>query len=184
MNKYRIEITGHGSEIAIGTVDYTDREMILDLIAEGGLISEILFNGPAYGLSDWFDYDDVYYNHSPIIDEKFNMKIYENDEIIHEMNNEDIYEEHYDNLAFNFMDIKEKNIIVGINNDSNFLYESYFEAEKFELSKLKIFIDEDIEVDDVFYTGNLICNIRYDDEMLHDDGEETNNTFFNAYCNF
>jgi len=181
MNKYTISISGYGGELTIGTVNEKEKEIIQKGLDSDLDLHEILQHDTIG--SDWYDFDDVFHRWSA--SGNFRITIYENENEILELTAEDLYDKFSNIIEYSCTDIdNSKDLILCISHEKGHFFEGEFEAEKFDISKLKIEMEEEIGVDDCYYYGDMINSIYYDDEEIQDMGGSTDGKSFEIYKNF
>lgn len=179
MNKYKIEISGYGAELTIGTIN-EDEKVIINNNINSDLELEQIIDYDIIG-RDWYDFDDVFHCYSA--SGNFRIIIYENDEELMKIDAEDLYD--YEIVNYNCTEIdNDKDMILCVNHEKGLFFESEFESESFDISKLRIDMEEEIGVDDCYFYGDMIRNIYYDNEELQDLGGSTDGKSFEIYKNF
>lgn len=181
MNKYTISISGYGAELTIGTVNEKEKETIQNGLDSDLELYEIL-QFDEIG-RDWYDFDDIFHRWSA--SGNFKITIYENENEILELTSEDLYENFSDIIEYTCTDIdNSKDIVLCVSHEKGNFYEGEFQSEKFDISKLKIEMEEEIGVDDCYYYGDMIQSIYYDGEEIQNVGGSTHGKSFEIYKNF
>lgn len=179
MNKYKIEISGYGAELTIGTVNENEKSVI-DNKLRSGLELENIIEYDIIG-RDWYDFDDVFHCYSA--SGNFRITIYENNEEILKIDAEDLYD--YEIVNYNCTEINNsEDMILCVNHEKGLFFESEFESESFDVSKLRIDMEEEVGIDNCYFYGDMIRNIWYNEEELHDLGGSTDGKSFEIYKNF
>lgn len=179
MAKYNISISGYGAEITIGTLSEQEIQIIKENNLEKSL-SEII-SDENLGKS-WYDLDDKYHNYG--VGDVFTIIVEdENQEVIYNFN-EDIL--HSDTGIFEYndksVDTKEP-VIMCISGEKGVFFESFIEIDEFfDLSKLKIQVDEEVGINNFCY-GMMISKVFYDGEELDNWGGSTDGKYFDVYTN-
>lgn len=181
MNKYTISISGYGSELTIGGVNNKEKEIIKNDLDSDLELHEIL-QFDKIG-RDWYDFDDVFHGYSA--SGNFRITICENENEILELTAEDLYDKFSNIIEYTYTDIdNSKDLILCVNHEKGHFYQSEFKANNFDISKLKIEMEEEIGVDNCYYYGDMIRSIYYDGEELQDMGGSTDTKSFEIYKNF
>lgn len=181
MNKYRISISGYGSELTIGSVNEKEIKVIEEGLESGKELNEIL-QFDVIG-RDWYDFDDIFHCYSA--SSNFKITIYENENEILELSADDLYDNFINVIDYTYTDIdNSKDIILCVSHEKGHFYDAEFESDKFDISKLKIKMEEEIGVDDCYHYGDMIRSIYYDGEELNDMGGSTDGKSFEIYKNF
>lgn len=183
MKKYTVSIQGYGSEITIGSVNTEQKTLLLN---EDKDLVEIVQED----LDEWgahYEIDDQYHrwgatdHYTITIEDEGGNTVFEVDE-------ENIYDHDTDDFElteFVYPEINEDLdllITVAAEKGSFFLGNIETEAD-FDISKLKIKIDSDIEVGEYFF-GSIVSGIFYDGEEVDNYGGDTNGKSFEVYKNF
>lgn len=181
MNKYRITISGYGSELTIGTINKSEKSIIEEGIDSGSELYEIIEHD-LIG-RDWYDFDDIFHCYSA--SGNFKMTISENENEILELSADDLYDKFSNLIHHKVTEIdNSKDIILCVSHEKGHFYEGNFYSEKFDISKLRIDMEEEIGVDDCYHYGDMIRTISYDGEEIEDMGGSTDIKSFEIYKNF
>jgi hypothetical protein len=181
MNNYKIIISGWGAELTIGTVNEKEKEIIQNKLDSDLDLHEIL-QFDEIG-KEWYDFDDIFHHWS--VSGDFTITIYENGNEILELTSEDLYENFSDSIEYTSTNIdNSKDIILCVSHEKGNFFEGEFESENFDISKLKIEMEEEIAVDDCYYYGYMISSIYYEGEEMQNIGGSTTGKSFDIYKNF
>jgi hypothetical protein len=184
MPKYTISISGYGCELTIGTVTNVEKNTINKLLenTEDSYLEDIIQDHESIR-KDWHELDDIYHNFGA--SDNFTLMVYKDDNLIHELESDKLFEDYYDNIDFNYIDIDEsKDIIISVNHEKGLFFEGSLETnDEFDLSKLTVEIDDEIGVGEYYY-GSIISKIKYNGEEIENHGGSTSGKSFESYKNF
>lgn len=181
MNKYNIRVSGYGSELTIGTITESEKEIINSSLNDGLEMNEIL-QFDVIG-KDWFEFDDVFHRFS--VSDNFRLVVSENDDDILEFTSYELMDKYVNIFEYTTFENDESVDLVICDSQEKGLFAEYeFEANKFEISKLKIFMIEDVGIGDTYNYGDMVQKILYDGEELEDSGASTNGKSFEIFKNF
>ena len=177
---YKIEISGYGAEVTIGTLEKYQCELIKNNDSE--LIDIVNEN------FDWRDMDNLYHNFGACSDYLITVKD-EHEKVLYEIYSENLSE--FDNESNKF-ELVERNLFEAINKDpaimcisfqKGIIYETEVIAQEFNIEKLKITIDEEVGINSYLW-GDIIRAVKYNEEELCSTGQYTDEKSFEAYVNF
>lgn len=180
MKKYKLEISGYGAEVTIGSLD--ESQLTLIKKHEGGLVEFVIEN------FDWRDMDDVYHNFGACSDYLISVKD-ESGKVINEIYSEDLNA--YDNEENQFELVERR--CFEIKNDypllmcisflKGLIFETEIITDKFDIQKLKIVMDDEVGFSSYFW-GEMIRALYYNGQELNETGTYTNEKSFEAHVNF
>jgi len=184
MSKFTIMISGYGAELTIGRLTEEQVENIKNF--EGESLNELAFDDDALG-GFWAEIDDVYHNFN--VGDSFTITI------TNEETSEDIYKIDSDDIIYNdesIVDVEYRDkyftvdepCLVCCSQEKGTFFEASIEADEFDISKLKITIDEDAGLEGCYLYGNMIGEILYDGNELDNWGVGTDGKSFDVNVNF
>lgn len=186
MSKYTISISGYGSEVTIGHVTPEIKEKLMEYDLEDESLTSIFVDNDYFGYS-WSEFDDFFHNFNA--NEDFKLTIRKDDEIIHELTSDELKtNEEYDgiitykefNELFDTSLINNDLAVYCVTGEKGELFYNEFEADDFDIKKLNIVMLWD--VGDNFYNhGDMVYKLYYDDEMLYNEGGDTDGKSFDIY---
>jgi hypothetical protein len=183
MKKYTVSIHGYGSEITIGSV--TDEQKSILLNEDKDLVEIVQEDLDEYGA--YYEIDNQYHrwgatdHYTITIEDEEGNTVFEVDE-------ENIYDHDTDDfelVEFVYPEINEGlDLLVTVATEKGSFFLGNIETEfDFDLSKLKIKIDSDIELGEYSF-GQIVSSIFYDGEEVDNYGGDTNGKSFEVYKNF
>ena len=180
MNRYFISISGYGGEVTVGNLTESQLDIIKEKNIENKTITEIIQDEDLE--RSWFEFDDLYHNFG--VGDVFTINIEEhNGENLYSFN-EDIL--HSETGIFEYQDKfidTEEPVIMCVSGEKGVFFETRIETDDFfDLTKLKIFIDEEVGINSFCY-GTMISKITYDGEELDNWGGSTDGKYFDVYTN-
>lgn len=183
MKKYTISIYGYGSEIIIGSVTDEQREILSN--EEKELIDIVNEDLDEFG--GYSEIDNIY--HRSGASDVYTITIQDEDgNVLFEVDNEDMSK--YDTDEFQLFEIQcpeineDVDLLISVATEKGSLFKGDVEiTDDFDITKLKITMDSDIEVGD-YYFGNIITGVYYDDEEVDNWGGDTDGKSFDVYTNF
>jgi hypothetical protein len=183
MKKYTVSIQGYGSEITIGSVTPEQKTLLLN--EDKDLVEIVQEDLDEYGA--YYEIDDQYHrwgatDHYTITieDEEGNTVFELKDEDMHSHDTDD-----FELVEFVYPEINEDlDLLITVAAEKGSFFLGNIETESdFDLSKLKIKIDSDIEAGEYSF-GNIVSGIFYDGEEVDNYGGDTDGKSFDAYKNF
>lgn len=186
MSKYKISISGYGSEFTIGHVTPEIKEKINELYDEDDTVTSLFVNNDYFGYS-WSEFDDFFHNFNA--NEDFNLTITKDNEIIYDISSDDLKtKDEYEGIITHkeFTDIYD---ITKINSDlavycvtgeKGELFYNQLETDDFDIKKLNIIMLYDVG-NEVYNHGEMVYKIFYDDELLYNEGGDTDGKYFDVY---
>jgi hypothetical protein len=180
MENYKLEISGYGAEVTIGSLEESQKTLIKK--HEGSLLEIVHEN------FDWRDLDDVYHNLQACSEYLISIK----DEVgntMYEIYSEDLSA--YDNEENEFELVerrcfeikKDKPMLMCISFLKGLIFEAEIITDEFDIQKLKIVMDDEVGFSS-YYWGEMIRAIYYDGEELYETGNYTEEKSFEAHVNF
>ncbi len=186
MKKFKIIITGYGSEVTIGHLDEEIINFIKEKHYDGDSLESIIDDEDVID-THWSQIDDVFHNFNA--NEDFQMEIIDitTNEVIYSITSEELRSNddmlEYDDFEELFTpSIDEDLVVCCVTGEKGILFEGEFEDEFFDLNKLKVNIIMDVQIRD-YYHGNMVNKILYNDELINNDGGSTDGKSFNVYLN-
>ena len=182
MAKFTIDISGYGGELVIGRLTEQQVENIKNFDGE---LNDLVFDDEALG-GFWAEIDDVYHNFNA--GDVFTITVYDEDgQEIHQFTDEDVmyvdespceveYEDKFNSI--------QEPCLVCYSGEKGSFFEANFEADEFDLTKLKIVIHEDCGLGGCYNVGNMIGSVYYDGEELDNYGGSTDGKYFDVNINF
>jgi hypothetical protein len=180
MNNYKLEISGFGAEVTIGSLE--ESQIALIKKHDGDLAGFVIEN------FDWRDMDGVYHNLGACSEYLISVKD-ENGNVIYEIDSEDLNA--YDNVENNFELVERR--CFEINNDEPMLmcisflkgiiFQSEITTDNFDIQKLKIVMDDEVGLRSYFW-GEMIRALYYDGQELYETGTYADEKSFEAHVNF
>jgi len=178
-NKYTIELSGNGIDIIIGLLSDQDLKKVKQNLSNNISAIDTIINEEIDKRCQI-----LLKEKSLIIDKFFNINIYENENLIKTINDDQLYDDNYKCLNFNYLSYDNSdNIFIKKENLKLTITTELFDY-KFNLSKLKININEDIEVENIFYHDNLISSIDYNKIKLNLRIKSCENLDISNYMNY
>ena len=185
MKKYTVSINGYGSEITIGSVTAEEKAILLN--EDKDLVEIVQEDLDEYGA--YCEIDDQYHRWGAT--DHFTITIEDEDgNTVFEVNDEDIHD--HDTKDFElveYIDIysqinQDLDLLITVAGEKGSFFLGNFETDgDFELSKLKITIDSDIEAGKWSF-GSIVSGVFYDGEEVDNYGGDTSGKSFDAYKNF
>jgi hypothetical protein len=183
MKKYKVSIYGYGAEVTIGSVNEEQKAIINNPDKE---LWEIVTND-LEDWGSWCEVDDQY--HCWGASGTFTI-------LIEDENGEEVYKIDSDNLSefdteeFQLVDYKSvevdesKDLLICASFEKGGFFEGDIEIEEdFDITKLKIGIDDEVGIDE-YYFGDIVSGVYYDDEEVDNYGGGTNGKSFDVTKNF
>jgi hypothetical protein len=183
MKKYKVTIYGYGAEVTIGSVDEEQKAIINNPDKE---LWEIVTND----LEDWggwYEVDDQYHRWGA--SGTFTILIEdENGEEVYKIDSDNLSEfdtEEFQLVDYEYTEIDEsKDLLMCASFEKGGFFEGDIEIEDdFDITKLKINIDEEIGIEE-YYFGDIVSSVYYDDEEVDNYGGSTNGKSFDVTKNF
>jgi len=183
MKKYKVSIYGYGAEVTIGSVDEEQKAIINNPDKE---LWQIVTNDlEDYG--GWYEVDDQYHRWGA--GGTFTVLIQdENGDTLYEIDSENLHEFDTDDFQlvnYECIEVDESNdLLMCASFEKGSFFEGDIELEgDFDITKLKINIDEEIGIEE-YYFGDIISGVYYDDEEVDNYGGSTNGKSFDVTKNF
>ena len=183
MKKYKVTIYGYGAEVTIGSVDEEQKAIINNPDKE---LWQIVTNDlEDYG--GWYEVDDQYHRWGA--GGTFTVLIQdENGDTLYEIDSENLHEFDTDDFQlvnYECIEVDESNdLLMCASFEKGSFFEGDIELEgDFDITKLKINIDEEIGIEE-YYFGDIISGVYYDDEEVDNYGGSTNGKSFDVTKNF
>ncbi len=181
--KYRITFSGLGSEITIGHLEKEEKETIKQLVEDEGLsLEEIMHDSDEHGIAPWSEIDDVLHLTGPfagfqltVTDEEFNEVL----DIAHE-EIEEQYPEVIDYRYFDDGDTDENMAICCVTTEKGSLFEAEFDADEFDINKLKIVMYSEIRTE-LYEHDDVVETVTYDGVELDNIGGDSYGKGFDIY---
>jgi hypothetical protein len=188
MSKYNIRISGYGSEVTIGHVTPEIKKQIEELYDEDETITSIFVNNDYFGYS-WSEFDDFFHNFNA--NENFNLTIHKDDEIIYELTSDELRtKDEYEGVIthkefsdeYNITRINDDLAVYCVTGEKGGLFYHELETDDFDIKKLNIIMLYDVG-NDFYNHGEMVYQIFYDDELLDNEGGDTDGKSFDIYMN-
>lgn len=183
MKKYTVSIHGYGSELTIGSVNEEQKAILLN--EDKDLIEIVQEDLDEYGA--YYEIDDQYHRWGAtdhyiitIEDEAGNTILEIDEDGLYDHDTED-----FELVEFVYPEINEDlDLLITIGCEKGSFFLGNIETEEdFDIKRLKIRIDSDIEIGKYCF-GNIISGIFYDGEEVDNYGGDTDGKSFDAYTNF
>ena len=182
MKKYKISIEGYGAEVTIGSVNEEQKMIINNSDKE-------LWETASEDLEEtgWYAIDDQYHKFGASSDWTISIED-ENGEKIYEIKSDNIDEydtDDFELVEYNTIEVDEdKDLLMCVSQEKGTFFEGDILTEdSFDITKLKIKIDEEIEIDECYF-GEIISGVYYNDEEIDNYGGSTDCKSFIAAKNF
>lgn len=180
MKKYNISISGYGGEVTIGKLNDEQCQILKKAKTEDKSFNEVVWDEELG--SSWYEIDDIYHNYN--VGDSFTITIEDEEgNEIHSFDEDIIYSD------VEFLDYQDKYtetdepLIMCVSGEKGLFFESTLELEgEFNLSKLKIMVDDEVGIPGIYY-GYMLSKILYDGEELENWGGSTNGKSFDVYTN-
>ena len=92
--------------------------------------------------------------------------------------------EEFQLVDYEYTEIDEsKDLLICASFEKGGFFEGDIETEEFDITKLKITIDEEIGIEE-YYFGDIVAGVYYDDEEVDNYGGSTNGKSFDVTKNF
>jgi len=188
MKKFKIRISGYGSEITIGHVSDDVKELIKERNYDGDSLESIIDDDNVID-GHWSQIDDIFHNTNA--NEDFNLEVIDvtEEELVYEISSDELkcgenykildyedFEESYSPLINNEL------VVCCVSNERGVFFEGSVEVESFDLGKLKIMMMMDIQTDE-YYHGNMVYKVLYDNKSIYNKGGDTEGKSFSVYIN-
>jgi hypothetical protein len=184
MKKFTVSIQGYGHEITIGSVTEEQKEILSN--EEKDLIDIVNEDLDDYG--GYHEIDDQYHRWGAV--ESYTITIEDEDgNVVFEVDENGLYEHDTEDFELvESIDIYDQinqdlDLLVTVAHEKGSFFMGDFEAEEFDLTKLKITIDTDIVACDYTFS-DTISGVYYDGEEIDNYGGDTSGKSFDAYKNF
>lgn len=183
MKKYIVSINGYGAEITIGSVTEQQKDILLN--EDKDLIEIVQEDLDEYGA--YYEIDDQYHrwgatdHYTITIEDESGNTVFEVDE-------DSLYDHDTDDFElvdFVYPEINtDLDLLITVSTEKGSFFLGNIETEDdFDLSKLKIQIDSDIEFGEYCFS-NIVSGVFYNGEEIDNYGGDTNGKSFEAYKNF
>jgi len=175
---FKISIQGFGAEVTIGTLDNNEIEKIstTDKSLDACVLEDF---------DDWREKDDQYHNFGACSDYVIEITD-ENDELVCQLYSENLNEyddEEFELKKYNSLNIDTKEpLLICISFHKGTVFQGEFEAEEFDIKKLRLEIDDEVGIG-TYYWGEMLRNIYYNDEEIYETDRYTDEASFEAYSN-
>lgn len=185
MKNYTVSIEGYGHEITIGSV--TEEQKVILNNEEKDLVDIVNEDlDEAYG--GYSEIDNQYHRWGAT--DHYTITIEDEDgNVVFKANEDGIYEHDTDDFVLvETIDIYEKinqdlDLLITCAQEKGSFFMGDFEAEEFDLTKLKITIDTDI-IAGKYSLSDTVSGVFYDDEEVDNYGGDTSGKDFEVYKNF
>jgi hypothetical protein len=178
LKTFKVSIQGFGAEVTIGTLDNNEIQKIST--SDKSLDVCVLED-----FDDWRDKDDLYHCFGACSDYVIEITD-ENDELVCQLYSENLSE--FDDEEFELkkcislnIDIKEP-LLICISFHKGTVFQSKFEAEEFDIKKLRLEIDDEVGIG-TYYWGEMLRSIYYNEEEIYETDRYTDEISFEAYSN-
>jgi hypothetical protein len=183
MKKYNVSIQGYGCELTIGSVTEEQKEILNN---EDKDIYEIV-NDDLEDFGGYYEINDQFHRWGA--SDVFTITIKdEDDNVVFEVTDESKYD--YDTDDFELFESKcpeineDLDLLITQATEKGSFFLGDFETDgEFDITKLKITVDSDIEVGE-FYFGDIISGVYYDGEEVDNYGGDTSGKSFDVYKTF
>lgn len=188
MKRFKIRISGYGSEITIGHVTDEVKELIIEHHYDGESLESIIDNESIIE-THWSQIDDVFHNTN--VNDNFILEVIDvsEDKVIYEISSDDLKREEYDVLEYDDFEeifcplINSDLSVCCVTVEKGEFFDGNVEVESFDLNKLKIKIMMDIQTDN-YYHGNMVYDVLYDGDVVHNKGGDTDGKSFSVYMDY
>lgn len=182
MKNYTVSIEGYGHEITIGSV--TEEQKVILNNEEKELVDIVNEDLDDYG--GHHEIDNQYHRWGAV--DRYTITIEDEDgNVVFKANEEGLFEHDTDDfelVEFIYPEInQELDLLVCVAQEKGSFFMGDFEAEEFDLTKLKITIDSDIEACDYTFS-DTVSGVFYDGEEVDNYGGDTRGKDFEVYKNF
>lgn len=179
MKKYNITISGYGAEVTIGTLTPEQVEIIKEKKSEDKSLNEIVWDEDLGTF--WPELDDKYHNYN--VGDSFVITIEDEDgNKLHSFTEEELYSEtEIFDYQDKFIETSGEHLIMCVSGEKGVFFESTLELEEdFDISKLKIMVDEEVGIPGSYF-GEMLSIVTYDGEELDNWGGSTDGKYFDVY---
>lgn len=181
MREYTISIYGYGAEVTIGSVSEELKQTLSDPERE---LIEIVTGDDLDETGGWSEIDDQYHNWGAsdsftieVTDDQKNIVFKTDSSEMHD--NEDMVQ--YSEVS---IDYSKNNLLMCVSFEKGQFFEGKFSTEEdFDVSKLKITMDEEVYVPN-YFGGEILRRIEYDGEEVDNYGGSTRGKSFEVYTTF
>jgi len=184
MKKYTVSIQGYGHEITIGSV--TEEQKVILNNEEKDLVDIVNEDLDEYGA--YYEIDNQYHRWGAT--DHYTITIEDEDgNVVFEVNENGLYDHDTDDFELvETIDIYEKinqdlDLLLTLAQEKGSFFMGDFETEEFDLTKLKITIDEDI-IAGKYSFSDTVSGVFYDGEEVDNYGGDTSGKSFEAYKTF
>jgi len=180
MKKYTISIHGYGCEVTIGSVSEELKQILSNPEKE---LIDMVTGEELEDYGGWYGIDDQYHRWGA--SGGFRIEVWdESNNTIFETTSESIHE-HEGLVEYDTPDVDESlDLLMCVGFEKGGFFEGRIETEgDFDLSKLKIKIDEDVEMPG-HYHGEIVAGVEYDGEEVDNYGGSTDGKSFDVYATF
>jgi hypothetical protein len=187
MKRFKIRISGYGSEITIGHVTDEVKELIRERHYDGESLESVIDDVEIIN-THWSEIDDVFHNTN--VNDDFNLEVIDvkENEVIYDISSDDLKFGDYDILQHEDFEeththlINDELVVCCVTGEKGTFFDGNVELESFDLNKLKIKVMMDIQIDN-YYHGNMVYDVIYDGEVVYNKGGDTQGKSFNVYMN-
>jgi hypothetical protein len=181
--KYRITFNGLGSELTIGNLEKEEKETIKGLVEDERLsLEEIMNNSEEYGIAPWNEIDDVIHLTGPFAGFKLTITDEEFNEVL-DISHEDLDDEYPEVIDYKYFDdgnTDEDMAICCVTTEKGTLFEAEFDADEFDINKLKIVMYSEIRTD-LYDHDDVVDTVSYDGVELENIGGDSFGKGFDVY---
>ncbi len=187
MKRFKIRISGYGSEITIGHVTDEIKELMTEHHYDGESLESIIDNEGIIN-THWSEIDDVFHNTN--VNDDFILEVIDvsEDKVIYEISSDNLKHGDYNVLEYNdFEEIYSPLInndlsVCCVTGEKGVFFDGNVEVESFDLNNLKIKIIMDVQTDN-YYHGNMVQDVLYDGDVVYNKGGDTDGKSFSVYIN-
>ena len=184
MKNYTVSIEGYGHEITIGSV--TEEQKVILNNEEKELVDIVNEDLDDYGGHN--EIDNQYHRWGAT--DHYTITIEDEDgNVVFKSDESGLYDHDTDDFSLvETIDIYEKinqdlDLLITLSQEKGSFFMGDFEAEEFDLTKLKITIDEDIIAGEYSFS-DTVSGVFYDGEEVDNYGGDTSGKDFEVYKNF
>lgn len=181
--KYTIIFSGLGSELTIGHLEKEEKESIKELVNDEDLsLEEIMNNSEEYGIAPWNEIDDVLHLTGPFAGFQLTVTDEDNNEVL-DIAHEDLDDEYPEVIDYKYFDdgnTDEDIAICCVTTEKGVLFVADFEADEFDINKLKIIMYSEIHTD-LYDHDDVVYSVSYDGVELDNIGGDSFGKGFDVY---
>lgn len=187
--KYKIEITGYGSEVAFGHIDMETKNRLVEAVENGNELSDLVLDSDFLS-KGWFEVSDVYSNFnvnddfSIMIEDEYGNLIFQSKSFDLQDYNEEIFDYEYfeEYLEENDITLNEDLLLMSVSGEKGTFFVGEIEDDEFSLDKLKIVLMSEIGTNN-FFIDEMVSKVIYDGKIIESNDLSTNNKSFDSYIN-